>query len=471
MIAYIKYGTLVSFILGVVFLIFAINEGDGKSVDNTSRDRHAFNDKAIAHFVDLVTKSDEALTKKAITYIDKNWDDTYEIMLIESVYFSQSRAVSGKLLRLLERKTSKQFGYDFDKWFRWIWNKKPVYSKEYFEFKAKIHQVIDTRFYRYFSERAEQSTIRLDEVRWGGVLQDGIPPLRNPKMLEADDASYLKDTDVVFGIEVNGDARAYPKRILAWHEMFTDTVGGEPVAGVYCTLCGTVILYKTSHEGRQYQLGTSGFLYRSNKLMYDKKTQSLWSTLEGEPVIGPLVGKGIQLDYLSVVTTNWGEWKKRHPKTTVLSLDTGHRRDYGEGVAYKAYFATDELMFGVPQTDNNLKNKDEILAIRIPEKTTENLAISSRFLRKNTVFSSAVGPVRFTVFTDRSGAHRVFETGDIKFTGYDGKSTATDEKGQHWTISENVLATNSGQSLRRIATHNAFWFGYKAAFPQLRLIK
>ena len=111
-------------------------------------------------------------------------------------------------------------------------------------------------------------------------------------MLDASEATYLGDRNIVFGIEVNGDARAYPKRILAWHEMFTDSVGGVPVAGVYCTLCGTVILYYTNLGGTQYDLGTSGFLYRSNKLMYDRATQSLWNTFSGEPVVGPLVGKG-----------------------------------------------------------------------------------------------------------------------------------------------------------------------------------
>jgi len=85
--------------------------------------------------------------------------------------------------------------------------------------------------------------------------------------------------------------------------------------------------------------------------MYDHGTKSFWSTLHGEPVVGPLVGKGIKLNRRYLVTTTWGEWKKRHPDTTVLSLQTGHRRNYGEGVAYHNYFATDQLMFTVPKID------------------------------------------------------------------------------------------------------------------------
>jgi len=426
---------------------------------------------ASTYFLDLLNSKSTNTIDQLIGKIDASWNESYEIYVLESLYFSQNADTASRLLTLLQEKTNKKFGTDLDKWFQWIWNKDATYPKDYFAFKAGLHKGIDPKFNRYFLDRGEQATIRLDEVRWGGVLQDGIPPLRGPKMLNALEASYLKDRAIVFGIEINGDARAYPKQILAWHEMFVDKVGGEDVAGVYCTLCGTVILYKTEHKGINHQLGTSGFLYRSNKLMYDKKTQSLWSTLEGEPVIGPLVGKGIKLDYLSVVTTTWGEWKKRHPDTKVLSLNTGHRRDYREGVAYKNYFATDELMFTIPKIDRSLKNKDEILAIRLPDQPKVNTAISSRFLKKNNVYQNKAGTVAYTVFTDKSGAHRAFRTKDIKFTDFDGNDTATDTNGTVWTIKENQMTSSNGGILERLQTHNAFWFGYKAAYPKVNLIK
>ena len=132
---------------------------------------------------------------------------------------------------------------------------------------------------------------------------NGIPPLRYPDHVPADDADYLDDDNVVFGIEVAGEARAYPKRILAWHEMAIDSVGGVDLTIVYCTLCGTVIPYESILDGRHIQLGTSGLLYRSNKLMFDEATKSLWSTLEGRPVVGSLVGSGLELARRSMVTT------------------------------------------------------------------------------------------------------------------------------------------------------------------------
>ncbi|MEM1336108.1 MAG: DUF3179 domain-containing protein [Bacteroidota bacterium] len=421
-------------------------------------------------FLSLLDNSNPKKTKMIIDRIASEWTGGYEIMVLETAYYSKSLDNSQKLINLLEEKTQQEYGSDFEQWFQWIWNRDAQYTPEYHSFKAALHKRIDPRFENYFLGRAQQSTIRLDEVRWGGVLQDGIPPLRNPKMIPASEAKYLRDSATVFGIAVNGDVRAYPKQVLAWHELFTDKIGGIQLAGVYCTLCGTVILYKTEDQGIHHQLGTSGFLYRSNKLMYDKATQSLWSTLEGKPVIGPLVGKGITLEYLSVVTTTWGEWKERHPNTQVLSLDTGFRRDYREGVAYQDYFATDKLMFSVPELDNRLKNKDEILAIRSPEVPEQNLAISSTFLQGHPIYQDKLGNLPFTVFTDTSGAHRVFKTGALHFNHYDGKSTAIDNTGVSWTIKENAMVSKQ-RRLDRLESHNAFWFGYQAAFPNVKLIQ
>ena len=189
---------------------------------------------------------------------------------------------------------------------------------------------------------------------------------------------------------IDGDVRAYPKRILAWHEMVKDRIAGRELNGVYCTLCGAMILYDTTVNGVHHELGTSGFLYRSNKLMYDQATKSMWSTLSGTPVVGALAGQGIELQTLYVVTTTWKEWKKRHPNTSVLSLDTGHARDYREGAAYADYFATDKLMFGVPKLDARLPNKAEVLALRSAETPGDPLAISADLLMKNRVSTSAL---------------------------------------------------------------------------------
>ena len=226
-------------------------------------------------------------------------------------------------------------------------------------------------------------------------------------------------------------------------------------------------MYQTDVDGVHHELGTSGFLYRSNKLMYDHATKSMWSTLLGKPVVGPLVGKGIKLDRLSLVTTTWGDWKRSHPDTTVLSLNTGHRRDYGEGVAYHDYFATDNLMFTVPEIDKRLLNKDQVLALR---DDNQQLAIAIKFLIKNPVYNSELGDQKLVVLTEPNGATRVYNTGSIKFKSWNGIDEAVDADGRKWRVLEDSLVLGS-QKLDRTPSHNAFWFGWVSQFPDTKLIK
>ena len=330
-------------------------------------------------FIALLTNPEENLFKTALINIEKYWDKSQVAMAIETYQYTESDEARALLGKLLSQSIDTRRARNFNDFYFKLWNEDIEPANDYADFKAALYKNIDPRFEKYFLNRQNTARIRLDEIRWGGVQQDGIPPLRNPKMISANAASYLADDNIVFGISINGDARAYPKRILAWHEMFTDTIGGIPIAGVYCTLCGTVIPYRTEIDGKTYQLGTSGFLYRSNKLMYDQETQSLWSTERGEPVLGPLAGKGLSLTYESVVTTTWGEWKRRNPKTTVLSVNTGHDRNYGEGVAYADYFSSDTLMFNTPFKDRRLKNKQEVLALRFFGSPNDQMAIDTKF--------------------------------------------------------------------------------------------
>ncbi|MBZ0166087.1 MAG: DUF3179 domain-containing protein, partial [Candidatus Omnitrophica bacterium] len=422
----------------------------------------------ITDFLNLVDGTASA-KEAALTNIEDYWEPGFVPMVIESIYMSRDTWSNARLIEILRDRTGQRFGSDLDDWYVWLWSQNYIPHPQYADFKSRLYRRIDPRFATYFSND-RPATIRLDEVRWGGVRQDGIPPLRSPQMIEVQDADYLQEDNVVFGIEINGDARAYPKRILAWHEMFVDTVGGESVTGAYCTLCGSMILYRNTLGNTRYQMGTSGFLFRSNKLMYDKKTQSLWNTLWGEPVIGPLVGKGIQLEKLSVVTTTWAEWRRRHPNTTVLSPNTGHRRDYAEGAAYRSYFGSDALMFTVPELDHRLKNKDEIFGMVLPQAPDKPLAVASRFLRAHPVHHDRIGDDNFVIFTDTSGAHRAYESKDLTFISWDNDRTARDASGTAWTLTENYLESKDGERLYRLPAHNAFWFGWFAAYKNTRLV-
>jgi hypothetical protein len=331
---------------------------------------------------------------------------------------------------------------------------------------------------RAFFPPGVQSRIRLDEIDWGGVPVNGIPPLVYPRVVAARDASYLRDGHIVFGVAVNGEARAYPKRILAWHELAIDRVGGVELTVVYCTLCGTVIPYESTVAGRVLRFGTSGLLYRSNKLMFDEQTASLWNSIEGRPVVGPLTNTDVALTPREVVTTTWGEWRAAHPSTTVLSLETGFKRDYGEGAAYRDYFSSDDLYFRVSQVDRRLKNKAEVLTLRVPPRaggTAQPVAIDAAFLKANPVFHFDVAGRRLVVVTSAKGANRVYDVADhsIVLQSRRADNAIVDAKGGRWRVTEDFLASEDDPAvqLRRVTAARAFWFGWYAQFPDTRLIK
>lgn len=415
-----------------------------------------------------LTQSNAKARVAALEEISQGWQDDDVPMMLEAARFAQNPQTRLAIFETLRRTTGQSFGNDLDPWYQWIWNQPRTAHPRYATFKQQLYQRIDPRFSEYFDdERA--ATIELDEIRWGGVLRDGIPPLKEPETISAAEAIYLDDSDVVFGVEFGGQARAYPKRILAWHEMVKDTVGGRSINGVYCTLCGSMIVYDTIDRGQHYELGTSGFLYRSNKLMYDHDTQSMWSTLQGKPVVGPLVGSGIKLKTLAVVTTTWGKWRATHPDTDVLSLRTGHRRDYGEGVAYHDYFATDQLMFTVPKLDRRLKNKDEVLIVGRDQG--QPIAIAADFLRKHPVYAQAIGDDGVVVLTDSSGANRVYQSAGHTFTRMSGDEIVLADDDVGWRIDEVGLHHPDGKTtLERLPAHRAFWFGWSAANPGVQLV-
>jgi len=170
-------------------------------------------------------------------------------------------------------------------------------------------------------------------VSWGGVLIDNrawdttdggcncIPAVDNPKVSSVEEAAWLKDDDIVFGIEVNGESRAYPRRIMEVRELVNDTLGGRDLGIPYCSLCGAAQAYFTDRLPAGISrpvLRTSGLLSRSNKIMYDLNTDSLFDTFRGRAVTGLLAEKEITLKQASVITTDWGNWKRTHPDSTVL---------------------------------------------------------------------------------------------------------------------------------------------------------
>ncbi len=183
-------------------------------------------------FLQLASQN-PAQSAAVIRQIDQTaWHPGASTLMFEAARLSRSADVLSQVIWLAETKTGQSLGQDVNAWNRWIWSQPYTPYPDYLAFKRQLYSQIDPRFAAYFRSSGNDR-IRWDEVVWGGVKQDGIPPLKNPAMVPARQAGYLNDDDVVFGVAWQADACCYPKRILAWHEMFKDTIGGLSVCGVY----------------------------------------------------------------------------------------------------------------------------------------------------------------------------------------------------------------------------------------------
>jgi uncharacterized protein DUF3179 len=200
-----------------------------------------------------------------------------------------------------------------------------------------------------------------EQIRDGGPAKDAIPAVRDPQFVKASQATFLEANDKVIGVVVEGRARAYPIRILNWHEVVDDSIEGTPLAVTFCPLVQGAAVYKrTGGGGQTLVFGVSGKLYQSNLVLYDANTQSLWSQLDGRALAGPMAGQ--KLSAIPSTVTTWEAWRKKHPETDVLSLNTGYARDYGID-PYWGYEHGAELASPVTHLDERLDPHEIVLGI------------------------------------------------------------------------------------------------------------
>ncbi|MEO1363984.1 MAG: DUF3179 domain-containing protein [Pseudomonadota bacterium] len=395
----------------------------------------------------------------ALAFIRDRRDPDMAAGLIQSLRFARDRQFA--IAETLQAITGEAHGVDWFKWMLWQENTPEVVPHPAFiPFKREVLLRVDDNFDNFLRLEhlaRDRMKIRLEEITWGGVVKDGIPSLDNPDLLSVAQADYLRGDDLVFGVSINGDARAYPLRIMGWHEMFNDVIGGVPLALAYCTLCGSGILFETDiGRGDPLVFGSSGFLYRSNKLMFDRGTDSLWNQYTGKPVVGPLVDSGIALQQRPVVITTWDSWKGSNPGTKVLSLETGHRRDYGSGVVYSDYFSSPDLMFPVLVDQQDHQQKDYIFTIRQfgAARAWPLKAFESRGLVNDGIADT---PLVLLGDADKR-AVRAYERGQRSFAPEGGK--LKDQDGTLWTVTEEALIGPDGTQLPRVAGHISYWFAW-----------
>lgn len=216
----------------------------------------------------------------------------------------------------------------------------------------------------------EKACIPAGKIYHGGPPKDGIPALNHPLLIPAAEAGYLNPEDRIIGVKMGGEARAYPLRIMAWHECVNDSIGDQPFLVTYCPLCDSTAVFDRRVGGEILEFGVSGFLYQSNLLFFNRRDhpeeESLWCQLMGQAVSGPL--SETRLRPLSYQLVTWGHWRARYPDSRVLSLQTGHKRNYDQNF-YADYAAQPGLYYPVDHSRNLFDLKEPVIGVRAGETT------------------------------------------------------------------------------------------------------
>ncbi|MCH7230908.1 DUF3179 domain-containing protein [Glycomyces sp. L485] len=322
-----------------------------------------------------------------------------------------------------------------------------------------------------------------DQVLSGGPPPDGIPPIDEPKFVKTGEVDWLADSEPVLSLTVGDETRAYPLQIMMWHEIVNETVGDVPVAVTYCPLCNSGVAFERTVDGEVFTFGTSGMLFESNLVMYDRQTESLWPQLTGVASIGHLTGT--ELVSIPMGTVSWGDYREAHPDTWVLSRDTGFDRAYGSN-PYTGYDSADAPGFGASTDDDRLALMARVVGIGTGD---DAVAVVRSAVAESGVLSVTVGAQEAVVLhsggqSSALDSGQIAEGADIGSVGVfdpvvegealtftpagDGFTDA--QTGSTWNIlGEATAGPLEGTELEAVEHLDTFWFAWAAFQPDTRI--
>jgi hypothetical protein len=287
---------------------------------------------------------------------------------------------------------------------------------------------------------------------------------------EAD--NFLSDSDLVLGININGDIRAYPLLNLVWHEIVNDKVGGVPVAITYCPLCFTNQVFNralNNGQGIVLQFGTSDKLYNSNLVMYDRTTKSLWSQAVGQGIVGKYAGQKLQRIPFDIAY--WKDWKQLYPNSKIVSKDTGFSRPYGAD-PYGDYYTSNQLYFPISHHDNRLGLKEKVIGFENSERQY-TIAYRLKQIESNKVINDEGNGKSIALFSLHPAMVRAFNrivdgnVLDFEYNANNNNKITDKQTGSEWNF-EGIAVNGEmkGKQLLRLPFDERFWFEWVAFHPQ-----
>jgi uncharacterized protein DUF3179 len=325
--------------------------------------------------------------------------------------------------------------------------------------------------YTLVGEEENRNIVPPELIVNGGPPPDGIPSIDNPKFIQIQKAEeFLEDSDLVVGLNINGDIRAYPLQILVWHEIVNDKVGNTPVAVTYCPLCFTnQVFNRTMNDGQILEFGTSGKLYNSNLVMYDRTTKSLWSQAMAQGIGGTFAG--IKLERIPFDVAYWKEWKQLYPDSKVLSTDTGSTRPYGAD-PYGDYYTNGEILFPVSNSDDRVGLKEIVIGL---ENKGQYKAFKLQEIEDKKVINNQVNGKPIVLFSLHPFMARVYDpvvNGQTLEFNYNIKDKKFVDKQTNstWNFDgKSISGQMKGKQLTRLSFDEGFWFEWVAFHPKTEL--
>lgn len=340
-----------------------------------------------------------------------------------------------------------------------------------------------------FTTDTSKRSIELSELRAGGPPKDGIPSIDDPTFIAPAEAeAWLQPQEPVVALDIGGEARAYPLQILTWHEIVNDEVGGVPVAVTFCPLCYSAVAFDrrvaTPAGARTLAFGVSGFLRRSDLVMFDRETESLWQQITGEALVGELTGT--QLTLIPAQIVSFAQFRAAYPDGGVLSRATGFDRDYGRN-PYAGYDDIDDhpFLYDGP-TDDRLRPMEKVVALKLEGAEK---AYPYALTRERRAVNDEAGGVPLVVFhapgaVSALDAARIAESKAAGSTGvfdrradgrtltfrYGDEQFVDEQTGSRWDVTGRaVTGPLAGTQLRRLPHGDYFAFAWFAFKPETAL--
>lgn len=351
-------------------------------------------------------------------------------------------------------------------WYAWMTANPPPLPDEYATWKGELLALIDPLFARLIRDRASPVGPGPEELVWGlqGVGQ--VPPLVSPDTVHRVEERYLSRSDIVYGVVIDGVARAYPERIVAWHGVVVDEIEGTAIQVWHCVACGGAAVFSGSAaNGQRYTFASSGLVWDGRRLFFDEETSSLWDAISGRAVAGPSAGTGLALR--ASTRTTWGEWSDRYRNTRVLSLDTGFVRDYSEGAAIDADLQSEAPLYPVARLDDRLPAKTRVLGVVVDGVAR---AYPLEQLEAAGILHDDIGGRRLLFLSPGRGLGvSVYDAGGVTIERLDGPADdreAVDSDGLRWFVDEErLLNTRNSRVLASVPSQVVYWYAWSGAYP------